>query len=161
MLIAHIEGQSRFVAVTHRPAVESKSQLVAKLQKLVQELPRLENPLFLSRRPPYCRLACRKTIHRIPLQASGWNYFFGHRLIRLNITSRCSGDKHGCEKWLTEPRGIRYAQNQDKAGFFTNLMTVLSLSDLLGGVRATVSGSGERSLPRYRPADPRNGKTAT
>ena len=39
------------MAVTHHPAVESKSQLVAILQKLVQELPRLENPLFLSRRP--------------------------------------------------------------------------------------------------------------
>ncbi len=51
-LIAHLEGQSPFVAVTHHPAVQSKSQLAAKLQKLVQELPRLENPLILSRRPP-------------------------------------------------------------------------------------------------------------
>jgi hypothetical protein len=55
---------------------------------------------------------------------------------------------------------MRYAQNQDKAGFFTNLMTVLSLSGLLGGARATVSSSGERSLASLSPADPRNGKTA-
>jgi hypothetical protein len=94
-------------------------------------------------------------MHKIPLQASGWNYSFGHWLSRLNITSQCSGDKHGCEKWLTEQRGIRYARNQDKAAFFTNLMTVLSLSDFLGGARTTVSGSGERSLASLSPHRPR------
>jgi hypothetical protein len=64
----------------------------------------------------------------------------------LDITAQRSGDEHGREKCLTEPRGMRYAQKKDKAGFFTNLTTVLSLSGLLGGARATVSGSEERSL---------------
>ncbi len=53
LLITHLEGQSRFVAATHHPVVESKSQLVSKLQKLAQELPRLGNPLILSRRPTF------------------------------------------------------------------------------------------------------------
>jgi hypothetical protein len=40
---------------------------------------------------------------------------------------------------------MRYAQKHDKAGFFTNLMMVLSLAGLAGGARATASGSGKRS----------------
>lgn len=53
LLITHLEGRSRFVAATHHPMVESKSQLVAKLQMLAPELSRLENPLVLSRRPAF------------------------------------------------------------------------------------------------------------
>jgi hypothetical protein len=49
---------------------------------------------------------------------------------------------------------MRHAQKQNKAGFFTNLMTVLSLSGLLGGARATGSGSGERSLDSISPHRP-------
>jgi hypothetical protein len=72
----------------------------------------------------------------------------------MDITAQCSGDEHGCEEWLTEPLRMRYAQQHDKAGFFTNLMTVLSLSGPVGGPRATVSGSGERSLASSSPARP-------
>ncbi len=49
---------------------------------------------------------------------------------------------------------MRYAQNQHKAGFFTNLTTVFSLSGLPGGASATVSGSGERSLASLSPRRP-------
>jgi len=49
---------------------------------------------------------------------------------------------------------MRYAQNQHIAGFFTNLRTIFSLSGLLGNARATVSGSGERSLASLSPRRP-------
>jgi hypothetical protein len=49
---------------------------------------------------------------------------------------------------------MRYARKKDEAGFFTNLTTVLSLSGLLGGARATVSSSEERSLASLSPRNP-------
>ncbi len=42
-----------------------------------------------------------------------------------NITVLCSGDEHGCEKWLTKWPGARYPQNQKNTGFFSNVTTVL------------------------------------
>jgi Barrel-sandwich domain of CusB or HlyD membrane-fusion len=80
LLITHLEGESRFVAATHHPMVEKKSLLAAKLQKLAQELPRLKNPLILSRQhtfnvltpeaPPDGTLSALKEYGDL----AGWNH---------------------------------------------------------------------------------------
>ena len=48
-----------------------------------------------------------------------------------DITAPCSGDEHGCEKWLTESLGVRYAKEKNKAGFFSNVAKVLPPSGLV------------------------------
>jgi len=50
-----------------------------------------------------------------------------------DIAALCSGDDHGCEKWLTESPGVRYAQKRDKIGFFSNVTTVLASLGPRGG----------------------------
>jgi hypothetical protein len=71
-----------------------------------------------------------------------------------HIPALCSGDEHGGEKWLTEPRGVGYAQK-----WATNLLQaiwwLLSDSESQESRRGeTVGSSGpssDRSSPRRRP----------
>jgi multidrug resistance efflux pump len=80
LLITHLGGASRFVAATHLPTIENKSLLASKLQKLAQELPRLKNPLILSRQPTF-KVLTPETLADHALSAlreygdlAGWNH---------------------------------------------------------------------------------------
>jgi len=63
----------------------------------------------------------------------------------LDTTELCSADEHGCEKWLTEPLEVKYAQKQDKMGFGANMTTVLPPSGGVGLQTQTFSGSAKVS----------------
>ncbi len=62
--------------------------------------------------------------------------------------------------WLTEERWAKYAQNKENGGFFINITAVLSLSGLMGGDKASVSGFREPYLAPLSSRRPQNGKTA-
>ena len=49
---------------------------------------------------------------------------------------------------------MRYAQKQDKRGFFSNVTTVLPLSGLVGDHTGAFSGPGGHSRDRFRPNNP-------
>jgi hypothetical protein len=64
----------------------------------------------------------------------------------LHITALCSGDEHGCEKWLTDSLRVKYDQKQDKGSFFINMTTALPPSGRVRVQTETFSGSTGRSL---------------
>jgi hypothetical protein len=78
----------------------------------------------------------------------------------LDTTGLCSGDEHGCEKWLTESLGMGYAHKEDKIGFFANMTTVLPPSAHVGDIRGPFRCHGNHPTTGHRPKHPRNGKTA-
>jgi len=82
------------------------------------------------------------------------------RFLWRDITALCSGDEHACKKkCLTESPGVRYAQKLENTGFFSNMTTVLSLSDLVGDHTVPVQDQRKHPLTLNRDQDARNGMT--
>ncbi len=95
---------------------------------------------------------------------TGPNYFLvvGHEVVavkrKVGIHGRFKGISclmplkrpFGTTFWLTEGHIVRYAQDQDKIGFFTKAMTALPLLGLSGSALATFAETQE---PSHHPVE--------
>ncbi len=68
-----------------------------------------------------------------------------------DTTGQSSAYEHGCKKWLTESRGVKYAEQGVKNCFSNEIVTVEFLGDQGVTTLTAFWGSKEPSSDRSRP----------